>query len=32
MRMRNVDCRLHWEKNAIESKGFLSKNMYTMNS
>ena len=23
---------LHWEKNAIESKAFLSKSMYIMNS
>ena len=23
---------VHWEKNAIESKAFLSKSMYTMNS
>ena len=25
-------CILHWEKNAIESKAFLSKSMYTMHS
>ena len=23
---------VHWEKNAIESKAFISKNMYTINS
>ena len=23
---------IHWEKNAIESKAFLSKSMYTMDS
>ena len=30
--MKLVFCFLHWEKQAIESKAFLSKSMYIMDS